>query len=481
MNNVKWKALKGSQTFCLNLPNTIDELLLEGNRGSGKTATMLAMFEKNVGKGWGAAYRGLVLRSASKGLKDIIAKSKEIFPIRFPTAQYIGSEGNQHWRFPDGETIHFGYGSTDSDYESKFHGQEYCFVAFDELTNWPDMEFYGNIKTLWRSTAQKVIKGITYKIPMIFMGMTNPYGPGHQWVKDRFECEKDPREATVIKDQFGQKRLRVHCSLLENTYMDKKYLYNLLEMTKKNKAKMLSWVFGRWDIVAGGYFDGYYTHEHNVVDDFSIPSSWKIYRSYDHGSAHPFSVGWHAVSNGETVTKKDGSTMGTIKGDIFRIFEWYGCENGETNKGLRMKPSDIAEEILRIEASHGWRVRAGAADSAIWNKDSENTIYSYFEEQGVYFVPCVKGPGSRINGWEAMKDFLSNAELPFVERREKKKKAYYVFKNTTRSFQNIILTIMQDPKKMDDLDTESADHIFDEARYFITTARYEANFKSIDF
>ncbi len=80
-----------------------------------------------------------------------------------------------------------------------------------------------------------------------------------------------------------------------------------------------------------------------------------------------------------------------------------------------------------------------------------------------------------------MKDFLSNAELPFIERREKKKKAYYVFKNTTKSFQNIILTIMQDPKKMDDLDTESADHIFDEARYFITTARYEANFKSIDF
>ena len=56
-----WAAQPGSQVLFLSSP--VFETLYEGTRGPGKTDALLADFCQHVGQGYGAAWRGILLRS----------------------------------------------------------------------------------------------------------------------------------------------------------------------------------------------------------------------------------------------------------------------------------------------------------------------------------------------------------------------------------------------------------------------------------
>ncbi len=57
---------------------------------------------------------------------------------------------------------------------------------------------------------------------------------------------------------------------------------------------------GDWNIVAGGALDDVWKPR-LILPRFKIPKGWRIDRSFDWGSSHPFSVGWWAESNGEEI------------------------------------------------------------------------------------------------------------------------------------------------------------------------------------
>ncbi|WYV98915.1 hypothetical protein [Stenotrophomonas phage CM2] len=62
-------------------------------------------------------------------------------------------------------------------------------------------------------------------------------------------------------------------------------------------------------------------------------------------------MGWWAISNGCDVLLPDGTTMATVKGDMFRIGEWYGS-TGKTNEasehaGYRQLPLALSSVSLR--------------------------------------------------------------------------------------------------------------------------------------
>ena len=67
---------------------------------------------------------------------------------------------------------------------------------------------------------------------------------------------------------------------------------------------------------------------------FKIPQHWVIVRGFDFGYAKPFSVGWYAIDESDTV---------------YRIREYYGCTD-VANTGLKLNPAEIASEIRRIES-----------------------------------------------------------------------------------------------------------------------------------
>ena len=69
-----------------------------------------------------------------------------------------------------------------------------------------------------------------------------------------------------------------------------------------------AWLFGDWDITAGGMFDDLWDASVHVVQPFEIPGTWYLDRSFDWGSSKPYSVGWWAESDGSDIKLADGTT-----------------------------------------------------------------------------------------------------------------------------------------------------------------------------
>ena len=82
-----WTPLHGSQGLFLSCPAY--EALYDGGRGFGKTDTLINDFLTDVDVGWGNRWQGLLLRKSYGELKDVIDKTKRVFPYIFPGARYI--------------------------------------------------------------------------------------------------------------------------------------------------------------------------------------------------------------------------------------------------------------------------------------------------------------------------------------------------------------------------------------------------------
>lgn len=485
MKPVIWAPMPGSQEQYLRCP--IFEVLYEGTRGPGKTDALLFDFVQHCGpdsrsirqrktgvpqvSGWGADWSGLILRQTYPQLADIIAKSKKWFS-RFP--KKVRPEYNEQktmWRWPTGETLTFSHMKVADDYY-KFHGHSYPFIGFEELTTWPDLTCYLLLMSCCRSTAPGM--------PRKYRATTNPYGPGHNVVKKRFQLPCPPqgnkaaRIGRLVKEADKPERIAIHGYLDENFVLmkaDPNYKERLREAAR-NPSELAAWLDGSWDIVAGGMFDDMWTPRHHVLPDIpfsDIPSGWKLYRSYDHGQSKPFSYGLHAVSNGEPYNPPGTDRLiGQIRGDVVRLAEWYGCHRGQSNVGVRFTATQIATGILNREADWGveGRVRPGPADEAIWSEYApDQTIAGEFEKAGLVFTKSGKGSGSRKIGWEQCRTYLKNA-LPNPLGGPRENPGYFVCERCVK-FLETVPVLPRDGKEPDDVDTDAEDHIADEFRYML--------------
>ncbi len=443
-----WKAQSGSQTLFLSCP--VFECLYEGTRGPGKTDALLMSFAKFVGRGFGPAWKGVLFRREYKELQDVVSKSKRWFTQAFPKARFLESLSDYKWRFETGEELLFRTAKTPNDYWS-YHGHEYPWIGWEELTNWPDSRLYEDMMSVCRCSVPG--------LPRMYRATANPYGAGHSWVKSRF-IDPAPR-GSVVKDDRGRQRVAIHGSLFENKILlknDPEYLKNLESITDPNKRK--AWLLGDWDIVAGGALDDVWDRNRHVIQPFEIPKTWRIDRSFDWGSSRPFSVGWWAEADGSTIEDRAGSQKTYPKGTLFRIAEYYGW-NGRPNEGCRMLAVNVAREILKIEKQifPGRIVKAGPADPAIYAAENGVSIADDMARVGVSWILADNRPGSRATGLEAMRKRLAAG----IEN-QMEEPGLFVFEGC-QHFIRTVPVLPRDSKKMDDVDTNAEDHVYDESRY----------------
>jgi hypothetical protein len=242
-----------------------------------------------------------------------------------------------------------------------------------------------------------------------------------------------------------------------------------------------AWVFGRWDITAGGMVDDIWRSDLHVVPVFDlrlIPRSWKIDRSYDHGSSSPFSVGWWAESDG-AVNKETEWLLdlpgrpGSVRGDLIRVGEWYGCRPGEESMGLLMSADAIARGVLDREREMGLtgRVMPGPADDQIFARDSSDpskTVAGVMERAGLRWQKADKGKDSRVQGWQAIREMLVGA-VP-DEQGTRERPGLFVL-DSCLDFLSQVPILPRDKEKPDDLPKNALDHIADEVRYRIRHRR----------
>ena len=473
MPNIIWEPHPGSQELFMTCP--IFECLYEGNRGPGKTDALLMDYAQYIGC-FGEAWRGILFRETYENLKDVIAKSMKWFPRIFPKAKY--NDSKHYWRWPDGEILFFSYAKNPKDYWN-YHGHEYPWIGWEELTNWASLQLYLDMTSCCRSSYPG--------IPLHYRATANPFGPGHNVVKMRFIDRAKPGEIIIdesIHPKLGKiinERVYIHGDRTENAHLslaDPDYEKRLSNITDPNKQK--AWILGLWDIIAGGMFDDVWDQDIHWIEPFEIPKSWSIYRVFDWGSAAPFSVGWWTESDGCEVKLSNGKSYHFPRKTAFRIHEWYGW-NGEPNQGIKLANKKIGKGIREREEKHpllaGRKIRKGPADSSIWDEDDGTCIAEKInagyhgaetKKKINIFTHANKKPGTRTKRWQIVREMFSAAK-----EKNKESPGMYIF-NTCLQFKRTIPTLQRDEKNPEDIDTKSEDHIADEIGYFVITPRYKS-------
>lgn len=516
--DVVWEALPGLEEFggfssqALALDSRADHTLLCGTRGGGKTETQLMRFFRRVGLGYGRYWHGIIFDLEYKNLDDLVLKSKKLFEKfnigdKATDGKWYASGKDYKWVWGTGEELLFRAVKKKTDYDG-YHGHEYPFIGWNELTKYATPTLYDKFMSCNRSsflpeehTPHTVVDAHTdgammgrdgvwriYQtsnglplppLPLEVFSTTNPSGIGHNWVKLRFidvaTYGHVVKTQTLVFNPQTQKEEEITTSQVaifshwrENRYLDPKYIAGLKNEPDPNVRK--AWYTGSWDVTAGGAFDDLWRRENHVIQRFKVPLDWRIDRAFDWGSTHPFAVCWFAECNGEEVwlDNADGTRRRFCPpvGSLILIADWYGTQAIGTNRGLGLSARKVAQGIKSKEMtwiSQGWFHSTpwrGPADNQIRDvKDVEQeTIATLMENEGVYWKESDKSGGSRKIGMELFRGMLENTN----EKNEGPH--FYVMDNCT-SFIAVVPHLPRDEDKLDDVDTDSEDHEWDATRY----------------
>ncbi len=442
MSNVIWTP-QPKQVEFMRRPEY--ECLYGGAAGGGKSDAALIEPLRQVEI---PNYRGITFRRTYPQLEALIARSLELYPKIYPRAKYNSSE--KRWLFPSGARLFFGYMQHEQD-KYNYQGKPYDYIGFDELTHFTYSQ-YMYLMSRNRPTGANT---------RVYMRATaNPGGVGHAWVKERFispappltPIEKKYNILTPDKKtiQIAKRRIFVPATVFDNQALlnnDPEYLATLASLPDADREALLygSWdsfdgqVFSEWQNDPWHYQDGKWTH---VIDPFEVPYNWKIMRVFDFGYSHPFAVLWLAFNE---------------EGKCYVIKEYYGW-NGTTNQGARLEPYAIAHNIREIEQQDEMlkdRTILGTADPSIWDKSRGESIARIMGKHP-YYLNFKPGNNDRLSGlmqFHYRMHFDENGECLFQ-----------VFKDCKHTIRTLP-ALVYDDKKVEDIDTDGEDHIYDAIRY----------------
>ena len=446
---VIWSPQEGPQTALLQCP--VFEVFYGGARGGGKTESSIGDWLQHAST-YGEHAIGIFVRRKFKQLAEVIARTKQLFPK-------IGAKYNEQkaeWLMPGGARLKFVYLERDSDAE-EYQGHNYTRVYVEEVTNFPSPGPIDKLRATLRSGAG---------VPVGMRLTGNPGGPGHNWVKKRYidpnpagyqlikescDVEIDGETQTVnLERVFIPSKLGDNMLLLRN---DPTYVLRLRQ--SGSEALVKAWLEGNWDIVDGAYFTELDEQLHGRPADiirWATPGTIR-FRSFDWGSAKPFSVGWWAICDG-TWPKDNPLPFGAI----FRYREWYGASG--INKGLGSTADVVAKEILRQEA--GERIRYAVADPAIFIRNGGPSIAESMAQ-----CRWRRADNKRLPGWEALRQRIVG-EQQIIEHEGQAFTTHVPMlyaADECEDFWRTMPTLQHDDKNPEDLDTDGEDHVADEVRY----------------
>ena len=410
------------------------QVLYGGAAAGGKSYALIAdpipLFENKH-------FRGLLVRRTLDELRELMQKTKELYPQVIKGATW--REKDKEWRFPSGATLWMSYLGHEDDV-TKYQGQAFTWIAFDELTQWPTSLEWNYLSSRLRTTGD---------IPLYMRATSNPGGVGHAWVKKMFVDPAPAGQAFWAEDENGNilvypddepeagqplfQRKFIPAKLADNPYIDKMYKANLLSLPEDQRRQLL---YGDWDVATGAAFPEFRRALH-VIEPFEIPSDWRRFRSCDFGYSQRQSsaVHWYAIhpSTGQLI--------------VYR--ELY--ITGKTGK-------ELALMIKNLE--RGEHIAYGVLDSSVWAQRGQTgpSIAEEMRQWGVRWRPSDRTQGSRIAGRMRIHELLRVDPL--------NQKPGLVFFNNCRKIIETLPVIPSDPNYTDDIDQDFVDdHAYDSLRY----------------
>lgn len=446
-----WRPQPGPQKALIDC--TVPEVFYGGARGGGKTDGVLgkyALKAQTYGKGFNAVF----FRKEIPMLDDAIERSHDIY-------SGLGAkwaDQKKTWRFPRGGRLRFRPLERIADAE-KYQGQNISDACVEEAGNYADPKPIDRLNGTLRSA---------YGVPTQLLLTGNPGGPGQQWLKARY-VDPAPSGMKILRRElpngaehryvFIPSRLQQNRILMTRDpgYINRLYMVGSAELVK-------AWLEGDWSAVEGAYFDCWSSAKH-VIKPFAVPDWWARFRSFDWGSAAPFSVQWWAVSDGSELP--DGRQYPA--GAIICYREWYGAS--APNVGLKMTAEEVAAGIVERERGEPKRagdreVRiAGVADPSIFRVDGGPSIAERMFKAGARFGKADNRRTPRngpISGWDQMRQRLIGDDgVPMI----------YCFDTCVDSIRTIP-ALQHDASNAEDVDTNGEDHAGDSWRYACMSRPY---------
>jgi hypothetical protein len=412
-SNVVFHANEGPQTDFLAADEK--DVLYGGAAGGGKSYAMLVDPLRYAHK---KAHRALILRRSMPELREMIDKSRELYPQAFPGAKF--REVEKLWNFPSGAKIEFGFLERDADVY-RYQGQAYSWIGFDEITHLPT-EFSWNYLASRLRTTDPEIK--TY-----LRCTANPGGVGSQWVKKRYIEPHEYNESFLGSD--GLTRKFIPAKLADNPYLAQDGVYEqmLKSLPPTQRQQLLE---GNWDVAEGAAFTEFDPNVH-VITPFALPLHWERTKGIDYGYASESCCLWGAIDI------NDGTLI--IYRELYR-------------KGLTGE--ELASIITDMETEDPFSV-SGVLDTAAWANTGTTgpTVGESLVRAGHKLRRADK---NRIQGKVQIHEFLK-----VQENGRPKLQIFNTCPNLIRELQSIPLS----KNNPEDVDTHASDHAYDALRYMI--------------
>ena len=420
--DIVFKANEGPQEDFL--ASSEDEVLYGGAAGGGKSYAMLAdplrfMSNKNA--------KALLVRRTLNELRELIDKSRELYPKAFPGAKYRTTD--KEWTFPSGAKLIFGYCEKDADVY-QYQGQAFTWIGFDELTQWPS-DF------CWNYMRSRLRDASGTNIPCYMRATANPGGVGGHWVKKRFIDPAPPYETFSEKLQTSQgiqtvTRKFIPARLQDNPFLNTgAYEATLMTLPPTLRKQLLE---GNWDVVEGAAFPEFDEAIH-VIPPFEVPAHWERYKGIDYGFASPSACEWAAID------PEDGTMI------IYRELYQKGLTGSELGTIMReMELPDI-------------KAIPGVLDTAAWNQAG-----------GGYKGPTVGEV--LVTMGHKLRRADKNRKAGKVQMHERLRKSHtgrprlQIFSTCTEIIREM-QGLPSDPRDPEDVDTHASDHAYDALRYLI--------------
>lgn len=406
-----------------------EEVLFSGSRGSGKSDALIADPLRYVNNG---NFKALIIRKTMKQLRELMSRARKMYLPAVPGTKW--KEQEKLFVFPSGATIEFGYCDTDADAD-QYQGQQYCWLGIDEITQYATDYILETIKQSLRSTDP------TLSIQV--RATTNPNGPGHRWVKQRWIERGKSGEKIVINimTDFGMQTITrkwIHSVTQDNSILmkhDPRYLASLSSI--QNETLRRQWLFGDWDAAEGVAFSEFRKDTH-VIKPFTIPPNWLRFRAADWGYSTMAACLWFAIDYDNNLY-------------IYRELITGG------DVGKKVDAPSFARLVLDLEKSE--RIKYGVLDCSTWSERgmSGPSIAEEMITLGCLWKMSDSSKGSRVAGKMQIHQYLKIDEYT-------KKPKLFIFENCKELIDELA-SLPLDENNPEDVDTDACDHAYDALRY----------------
>lgn len=312
---------------------------------------------------------------------------------------------------------------------AKYASAEFAALAVDELTK-------NSRQTFDDLRFRKRWPGIDHSP---FLAATNPGSLGHAWVK-KLWIDRDFSGDDAAMDAGAFQFIPSYAK--DNPHLPPSYwttLHSLPPLMRKAFEE------GNWDLFVGQYFSDW-SRARNVCAPFPIPGAWRRIISLDYGFEKPSAVGWWAI---------DHEDHWWLYRELYQPKLTYTALAHEI-----LERTPLEETIYQVVADPAcWGDRPRVEE--IPGPSGGDAMAALFDARG---WALVRGNHDRLQGWQRCRELLK--PIPAADGHLTSR--LHVF-STCAQFIRALPSLVHDPIRVEDVDTDGDDHHADAWRYAVNT------------